>query len=110
MTTDNFCFYLQYGLIQTSQTGGQRYSDTSPLSIFPWQRVGYALSHLAQYQKGYISLSTGERRYPLPGNVEDRRCIRAGSPVRLSGRRGGELRRGPHRRRAGANVIRLFCP
>ncbi len=33
MTTDNFCFYLQNILIQTSQTGGQRYSDTSPLSI-----------------------------------------------------------------------------
>jgi hypothetical protein len=32
MTTDNF-FYLQNRLIQTSQTGGQRYSDTSPFSI-----------------------------------------------------------------------------
>jgi hypothetical protein len=32
-TTDNFCFYLQNTLIQTSQTGGQQYSDTSPLSI-----------------------------------------------------------------------------
>jgi hypothetical protein len=31
MTTDNFCFYLQNRLIQTSQTGGQCYSDTSPL-------------------------------------------------------------------------------
>jgi hypothetical protein len=31
MTTDNFCFYLQNRLIQTSQTGGQQYSDTSPL-------------------------------------------------------------------------------
>jgi hypothetical protein len=30
LTTDNFCFYLQNRLIQTSQTGGQRYSDTSP--------------------------------------------------------------------------------
>jgi hypothetical protein len=37
MTTDNFCFYLQYRLIQTSQTGGQWYSDTSPFS-FPWVR------------------------------------------------------------------------
>ncbi len=36
MTTDNFCFYLQNRLIQTSQTGGQWYSDTSPFSI-PWQ-------------------------------------------------------------------------
>jgi hypothetical protein len=35
MTTDNFCFYLQNRLIQTSQTGGQLYSDTSPFSI-PW--------------------------------------------------------------------------
>jgi hypothetical protein len=31
MTTDNFCFYLQNRQIQTSQTGRQWYSDTSPL-------------------------------------------------------------------------------
>ena len=36
MTTDNFCFYFQNRLIQTSKTGGQRYSDTSPFS-FPWK-------------------------------------------------------------------------
>jgi hypothetical protein len=35
MITDNFCFYLQNRLIQTGQTGGQLYSDTSPFSI-PW--------------------------------------------------------------------------
>jgi hypothetical protein len=35
MTTDNPCFYLQNRLFQTSQTGGQWYSDTSPFSI-PW--------------------------------------------------------------------------
>jgi hypothetical protein len=35
MTTDNFCFYLQNTLIQTSQTGGQQYNDPSPFSI-PW--------------------------------------------------------------------------
>jgi hypothetical protein len=34
MTTDNFCFYLQNSQIQTTQTGGHRYSDTSPL-VFP---------------------------------------------------------------------------
>jgi len=33
MTTDNFCFYLESRLIQTCQTGGQQYSDTSPFSI-----------------------------------------------------------------------------
>jgi hypothetical protein len=35
MTFNNFCFYLQDRLIQTSQTGGQWYSVTSPFSI-PW--------------------------------------------------------------------------
>ncbi len=35
LTTDDFCFYLQNRQIQTSQTGGQQYSDTSPFSI-PW--------------------------------------------------------------------------
>jgi hypothetical protein len=39
MTTDNFCFYLQNRLIQTSQTGGQQYSDTSSFSI-PWTKKG----------------------------------------------------------------------
>jgi hypothetical protein len=33
MTNDNLCFYLQNILIQTSQTGGQQYSDPSPFSI-----------------------------------------------------------------------------
>ncbi len=33
MATDNICFYLQNRLIQTSKTGGQWYSDTSPFSI-----------------------------------------------------------------------------
>jgi hypothetical protein len=33
MNNDNFCFYLQNRLIQTSQTRGQWYSDTSLFSI-----------------------------------------------------------------------------
>ncbi len=36
MTTNNFSFYMYNSLNQTSQTGGQQYSDTSPFSI-PWQ-------------------------------------------------------------------------
>ncbi len=32
MTTGNFCFYFQNRLIQTSQTGGQWYSDASRFS------------------------------------------------------------------------------
>jgi hypothetical protein len=38
MTTDDFCFYFQNRLIQTSQTGGRRYSGTSPFSI-PWSNL-----------------------------------------------------------------------
>jgi hypothetical protein len=41
MTTDNFCFYLQNRVIQTSQTGGQQYSDPSPFSI-PWLTTSIA--------------------------------------------------------------------
>ncbi len=33
MIPNNFCFYLQNRQIQTGQTGGQRYTDTSPFSI-----------------------------------------------------------------------------
>ncbi len=35
VTTDNFCFYMKNRLLQISQTGGQWYSVTSPISI-PW--------------------------------------------------------------------------
>jgi hypothetical protein len=57
MTTDKFCCYLQNRLIQTSQTGGQWYSDTSPFSI-PWHndhvtRITEA-SGRAQEAFGYI--------------------------------------------------------
>jgi len=47
MTPDNFCFYLRNRLIQTSQTGGQRYSDTSPFSI-PW--FNHSLNHDLAFQ------------------------------------------------------------
>jgi len=46
MTTENFAFYLQNRLIQTSQTGGQWYSDTSLFSI-PWLTLSLALASLA---------------------------------------------------------------
>jgi hypothetical protein len=35
ITTDNVCFDLQDRLIPTGKTGGQLYSNTSPLSV-PW--------------------------------------------------------------------------
>ncbi len=37
MTMDNFCFYLQNRLIQTTQTGGQWYSE--PPLVFPGQTI-----------------------------------------------------------------------
>ena len=43
MTTDHFCFYFQNRLLQTSQTGGQWYSDTSPL-VFPGFTLGNIFS------------------------------------------------------------------
>jgi hypothetical protein len=55
MTTDHFCFYLQNRLIQTSQTGGQWYSDTSPFSI-PWIHLIRILQFLLQFFKIYQSL------------------------------------------------------
>ncbi len=45
------CFYFQNRLIQTSQTGGQWYSDTSPFSI-PWQ-------NRQQQQHDYRDCSVG---------------------------------------------------
>jgi hypothetical protein len=51
MTTDNFCFYLQNREIQTSQTGGQWYNDTSPFSI-PWLNVKILQFQNLSHHKG----------------------------------------------------------
>jgi hypothetical protein len=61
MTTDTFWFYLQNRLIQTSQKGGQRYSDTSPFSI-PWIR--YLGGNLAPASHRRILTD-----YPLAGKA-----------------------------------------
>jgi hypothetical protein len=52
MTTDN-CFYLQNILIQTSQTGGQQYSDTPPFSslVFPAPPMQYANNQVWEPKK-----------------------------------------------------------
>jgi hypothetical protein len=60
MTTDYCCFYLQNRLIQTSQTVGQWYSDTSPFS-FPWlYRPSFACfaltSNVFQNALAYLAL------------------------------------------------------
>jgi hypothetical protein len=46
MLTGSFCFYFQNRLIQTGQTEGQWYSDTSPFSI---PCFGYAPHRALQY-------------------------------------------------------------
>jgi len=55
MTSDNFCFYLQNRLIQTSKTGGQWYSDTSPFSILCY---GLYCCNVSDELKSFITLAT----------------------------------------------------
>jgi hypothetical protein len=61
MTTDNFCFYLQNRLIQTSQTGGQRYSHTSPFSI-PYSDSFPALLKIRRVSKSRVYIGEGSSR------------------------------------------------
>ena len=56
MTTDNFCFHLQNRLIQTSQTEGQRYSDTF-LFIIPWRNYQSILNKGGETSHPYIVVS-----------------------------------------------------
>ncbi len=63
MTTDNFCFYLQNRLIQTSQTGGQWYSDTSPFSI-PW------FIHGKNFQPGLIFVGSVSSFFHRDGSYD----------------------------------------
>ncbi len=56
MTTDNFCICLQNRLIQTSQTGGQKYSDTSPFSI-PWFGSSSQIRRVAIYRISWVPSS-----------------------------------------------------
>ncbi len=61
MKTDNFYFYLQNRLIQTSQTGGQQYSDTSPFSI-PWINSNLNTNSLTKIP---ITLGTAKKFYSI---------------------------------------------
>jgi hypothetical protein len=85
MTTDNFCFYLQNRLTQTSQTGGQQYSDISPFSIpcfvyhfskcclLPLGQVLFCLTlrHLQRRRK--LFQADGARRQPCQTSADGRR-------------------------------------
>ncbi len=67
MTDDNFCFYLQNRQIKTGQTGGQRYSDTSPFSI-PWVRPSSVAQLIVH------SISDPETESSNPGEKSGREC------------------------------------
>ncbi len=80
MTTDNFCFYLQNRPIQTSQTGGQQNSDTSPFSIpyctidlqFDWFGISRMTTDIFFLQNRLIQTSqTGGQRnsYTSPFSI-----------------------------------------
>jgi len=65
MISDNICFYLRNRLIQTSQKGGQQYSDTSPFSIpclyptLPGKQICAAIhcTHTQKYICEYTKMS-----------------------------------------------------
>jgi hypothetical protein len=58
MTTNNLCFCLQSSPIQTSQTGGQWYSDTSlfsiPCSLSPSLSLTHTLTHTHIHLKSFF--------------------------------------------------------
>ncbi len=70
MTTGSVCFYLQNRLIQTSQTGGQLYSDTSPFSI-PWNNLletlaAWGLQYKTLYSRNCCRIIIKSECFPLP--------------------------------------------
>jgi hypothetical protein len=73
MITYIFCLYLQNRLIQTSQTGGQWYSDTSPFSIpwssmslFRWETIINIGQHFDQRIEGQSRFTTVIFRLLMP--------------------------------------------
>ncbi len=79
MTTDNFCFYFQNGLIQTCQTGGQGYSDTSPFSI-PWLHsptwVTYMTLSVVQQSEAIINTDTVEHKWHAECSIGTARFLK----------------------------------
>jgi hypothetical protein len=84
MTTDNFCLHLRNRLIQTSQTGGQWYNDTSPFSI-PWSgniKGGQRYSD-ASYFLGIAGRSLKIVTAPTSFDAARRTCRRLGGKMPL---------------------------
>jgi hypothetical protein len=73
MTTDNFRFYLQNRLIQTCQTGGQQYSDTSPFSI-PWQSLSIEMWNVTSISRFKMQNVNFKTRCQVPFQPRHHRC------------------------------------
>jgi hypothetical protein len=76
MTTEIFCFYLQNRLVQTSQTRGQWYSDTSTFSI-PWSVLQNSIYSSLAFRQSKLE------RFPLQALYFARRAgtITTGAPL-----------------------------
>ncbi len=82
MTTDNFCFNLQNRMIQTSQTGGQWYSDTSPFSIIWFYQYDTYCKMLQTFALCHIHL--GQISYSvLPLLIIFQNLCRSQEPTRV---------------------------
>jgi len=88
MTTDHFCFCLQNRLIQTSQTGGQQYSDT-PL-VFPDSNFKFGKIFPTNFQTGHTCTGTetaavtaaGRRKKKVLEETEERLLTTSGESSR----------------------------
>jgi hypothetical protein len=86
MTDDNFCIHFQNRLFETSQTGGQWYSDTSPFSI-PWFSCqqenifnacalsNYLLSEKIQWNTWHLQSTNYERFFSFFPRILSRKTI-----------------------------------
>jgi hypothetical protein len=82
MATDNFCFYLLNRLIQTSQSGGQLYTDTPPFeySLIPkscQEKASFILPQTSVTKKNRFHLIAAKlfKDLRLGVNVEGRRKL-----------------------------------
>jgi hypothetical protein len=127
MTTNNFSFYLHNRLIQTSQTGGQWYSETSPFSIPRWNcakslplHFWNSLIHICRNLNEEVNCTEPFPSVSVPWFLglfrETSRSQRKERGDLHSGKADDRMERdftvGPRKRQicSGANVIKLFCP
>jgi hypothetical protein len=79
MTIDNFCFYLQNRLFQTSQTGGQEYHEGGAPLVF----VDTTYNNPALKYRAMLRRPTWQKRSSLFGQLvdEEKKVVAASAPV-----------------------------